>query len=113
MAAHFDLPLDLPHAATISARIVRRLEQDPDRAALATAHRLVWLLLRYHETGENPAVDEAALVVGRAARPGPAVVDAGERAGVGPRRLRPALRHPLGGRSMGAGGAAVLPRARR
>ena len=63
MGAHFDLPLDLPHAATISARIVQRLQQDPDPAALATANRLCRLLLPYHDSGENPAADEAVLVV--------------------------------------------------
>ena len=58
MGAHFDLPLDLPPAATISARIVQRLQQDPDPAALATAHRLCRRRLPYHDSGENPAADE-------------------------------------------------------
>jgi len=111
MAAHFDLPLDLPHAATISARIVRRLEADPNPAALATAHRLVRLLLPYHETGENPAADEAALVVERAARLGRALVDAVERAGVGHDRLGQAIRNLFECLSMGEEGAAISLRA--
>ncbi len=111
MAPHFDLPLDLPHAATISARIVQRLQQDPDAAALAAAHRPCRLLLPYHESGENPAAEEAALVVDRAARLGRAIVDAVERAGVGHDRLGQAIRNLFECLSMGEEGAAISLRA--
>ncbi|HEV8585789.1 MAG TPA: hypothetical protein VGT02_12530 [Methylomirabilota bacterium] len=111
MGAHFDLPLDLPHAATISARIVQRLQQDPDTSALAAAHRLCRLLVPYHETGENPATEEAALVVDRAARLGRAIVEAVERAGVGHDRLGQAIRNLFECLSMGEEGAAISLRA--
>jgi hypothetical protein len=111
MAAYFDLPLDLPHAATISARIVQRLQADPDPDALATAHRLVRLLLPCHESGENPPPDEAALVVDRAARLARSIVEAVEHAGVGHDRLGQAIRNLFECLSLGEEGAAISLRA--
>jgi hypothetical protein len=59
-AAHFNLPLNLPHAATISVRILYHLRNvcaDPDPLSRAT--RLIVLLEPWRDHEENGPADAA------------------------------------------------------
>ena len=54
MGACFNLPLNLPHAATISVRILYHLRQGrPAPAAIAEASKLVILLDPFRERDGN------------------------------------------------------------
>jgi len=67
--SHFDIPLDLPHAGTVSGRIVRFLARSREPGlALERAEDLSELLEKYRLLGENPAQDEANAVAEEAAR---------------------------------------------
>ncbi|MDX2177413.1 MAG: hypothetical protein SF028_13185 [Candidatus Sumerlaeia bacterium] len=62
---HFQIPLDLPHAATVSERIVQVLlrtrppELAENAALYAAATALVRLLRPCGDAGENPLPDQA------------------------------------------------------
>lgn len=70
MAAHFQVPLNLPHAATVAIRITSRLAQtclDPDRSdALITSEELVRFLYPFKLDGENPSTAESIVVASEA-----------------------------------------------
>lgn len=61
MTAHFNVPLDLPHAGTIAERIVRLLspsEAGTGESALDLAEQISSLLFPYTARGENPSPEE-------------------------------------------------------
>jgi hypothetical protein len=80
--AHFDIPLDLPHAGRIADRlliIVKRHaeEKEVDGAeAIDAAERLWTLLFRYSGEEDNPPDSEAQQIREEAAALGREVVDA-------------------------------------
>ena len=79
--AHFDIPLDLPHAGRLADRILNLLERHCEEQgvdaeeALDTAERMSNLLFRYSANDENPAGEEADAVREEAAILGRQLVD--------------------------------------
>lgn len=113
---HFEIPLDLPHAARVAHRIAHRLSwTDPGRPEHAEVARLVDELLRlltpYEVSDENPAPDEAARVVGEVLAVGRALVDEIERLGKGEDRLGMCVRNLFECLEHGEEGAEISLRA--
>ena len=82
--AHFEIPLDLPHAGTIALRIVHQLlkieKPGPGHdLALAKAKEIVLLLAPARAEGQNPPEPEASEVAAEAATLGRALVPLLER----------------------------------
>lgn len=79
--AHFDIPLDLPHAGRISDRIVSLLERQADvrgvdaGAAVDIAEKISNLLFRFSANDENPPEAEALPIRDEAAALGRELVD--------------------------------------
>ncbi len=80
--AHFDIPLDIPHAGRIADRLLilvqRHAEEKGTEApeALDAAERLWNLLFRYSGEDDNPAEAEAMKIRDEAAAIGRELVDA-------------------------------------
>lgn len=72
--AHFQLALDLPHAATVAGRI-RRVLVAVDRSLLRLAAELCEVLHDSHERGENPPQPLAFEIRDQAAALGRRLVD--------------------------------------
>lgn len=111
--AHFDIPLDLPHAARMSERIENLLdriaEEKPAEASLAAATRLTKLLFRYSEDEDNPP--DAERIRDEAATLGRALVDAIERDGIVHDRLGQYVRNFFECLELGEEGAEISLRA--
>ena len=115
--AHFDIPLDLPHAGRLSSRILRLLERHceeldvdaPD--ALDAAERLESLLFKYVATEENPGEAEAAEVREQAAEFGRQLVAGLESAAIASDRLGQFIRNLFECLELGEEGAAISLRA--
>lgn len=107
MAAFFRLPLNLPHAATLAARIRYHLRG----AASDLSERLVVLLDPYRERDGNPPPEEAAPVVADAASLARQIVDVVEQAKLGHDRLGQAIRNLFEVLELGEEGAAISLRA--
>lgn len=58
--AHFDIPLNLPHAGTVARRI--RTLLDHDDLEFPTLEALIELLEPYWSTGDDPAKDKAPIL---------------------------------------------------
>jgi len=111
-AAHFNLPLNLPHAGTIASRILYHLRNvcaDPDPLSRAT--RLVVLLEPWRDQIDNGPAEGAEKVRQEAASLGRAIVDDIEKGKFGGDRLGQALRNLFECLAMGAEGAALSLRA--
>ena len=109
---HFDLPLNLPHAGTLSGRIVYFLGPLPaDSPAHALARELSEMLRPYQLSEENPADEEAKGVVAVAAQLGRDIVGAVERSGKGHDRLGQAIRNLFECLQFGEEGALISLRA--
>ncbi len=71
--AHFDIPLDLPHAGRLADRILSLLERYTEERGIdapelmETADRLSNLLFRYSAEDENPSEAEALPIRDQAA----------------------------------------------
>lgn len=97
--AHFDIPLDLPHAATVAWRIhtqLSHLEESAlpeERAVMKLVKDLRTLLDPFREEGENPPDDEAPPIVEQAASMGRELVDHIERLNLGHDRLGQCVRN--------------------
>ncbi len=116
MPAFFDIPRNLPHAATIAKRIGRRLsaagfESNPDAEELVEiVLKLVDLLVEF-EGGEDPPDDVAAPVAEQAAALARRAVDEIERLGLGEDRLGQAVRNLFECLGLGKEGAEISLRA--
>lgn len=112
MGAFFRIPLNLPHAATISVRILYHLRQGrPAAAAIGEASKLVILLDPFRERDGNGDDAEARTVSAEAAAIGRAIVDEIEKAGVGGDRLGQQVRNLFECLELGEEGAAISLRA--
>lgn len=115
--AHFDIPLDLPHAGRLADRILSLLERQMEEtgvsapAVLDAADRLSNLLFRYSDDDDNPGQDEASRVREEAAAVGRELVDAAEAAGVHSDRFGQYVRNLFECLEMGEEGAAIALRA--
>src|SRR5256885_16304923 len=91
--AHFDIPLDLPHAGRLADRILNLLERHIEESgveaesAMDTVERMSNLLFRYSSNDENPCGEESDYVRAEAALLGRQLVDQLHAAGVQGDRL--------------------------
>lgn len=115
--AHFDIPLDLPHAGRIADRILSLLERQVEEQGidapdlLDDAERLSNLLFRYSDFDDNPPAAEAERVVAQAAELGRRIVDLMELAEVRSDRLGQLVRNLFECLALGQEGAAISLRA--
>lgn len=116
--AHFQIPLDLPHAGMVAWRIhtlLSSMEESPgpDKDALiGKVVELRELLEPWRESGENPADDAVgAEVVRHAAELGRAIAAGIERLGLGTDRLGQCIRNLFECLELGEEGAAISLRA--
>ena len=113
--AHFDIPLDIPHAGRIADRLLTLLgrhveETDIDGAAtLETAEKIWSLLFRFTGEDDNPA--DAARIRDEAAALGRQLVDDMERAHIAGDRLGQLVRNYFECLELGAEGAEISLRA--
>lgn len=116
--AHFQIPLDLPHAGTIAWRIqtlIANAEGDagPERDALIhLVGALRELLEPYRADGENPGTEEeSAKVVKEAAEIGREITAGIERLGLGGDRIGQCVRNLFECLELGEEGARISLRA--
>ena len=115
--AHFDIPLDLPHAGRVASRIVRLLERHCDEHGIEAAHlldiaeRLDVLLSKYVQEDENPTPKEAQAARDAAAELGRGLVVALEAAEIRGDRLGQYVRNLFECLAMGQEGAEISLRA--
>lgn len=118
MIPYFDIPLNLPHAGTIAARLCQVIEnrgigKDLRFLRLAEeAEELEALLRPYRLTGEDPLdATEAEQVRQEAATKGRALVDSVARLGLGDDRIGQCVRNLFECLEMGEEGALLSLRA--
>src|ERR1051325_971964 len=113
--AHFDIPLDLPHAARLAERIENLLDRIIDEtgesaeASIHAAARLTKLLFRYSEDDDNPP--DAERIRDEAATLGRELVDAIERDAIVNDRLGQYVRNFFECLELGKEGAEISLRA--
>jgi hypothetical protein len=108
----FKVPLNLPHAGTISTRIQFHLSKaTADAEANEKAARIVGLLVPYTLSGENPSREEAAPVIVDVTALARALVDDIERLKAGHDRLGQAVRNLFECLELGEEGATISLRA--
>jgi hypothetical protein len=111
-AAHFNLPLNLPHAATIAHRILYHVRNGKGSAdALARVGELIELLEPWRDQEENGANDEAERVRQTAAMLGRLIVEEVEGSSCRSDRLGQAVRNLFECLGLGAEGAEISLRA--
>src|SRR5688500_660661 len=114
---HFDLPLDLPHAGRIAARIFVLLERHCEEngvtadEALDLASRLDGMLVKYVGEEENPDEAEAEEARRRASDLGRRLVAALEESGIRGDRLGQYVRNLFECLALGEEGARISLRA--
>ncbi|HET7434331.1 MAG TPA: hypothetical protein VFN10_06410 [Thermoanaerobaculia bacterium] len=114
---HFDIPLDLPHAARIAGRIVILLEQHLEETGrdapevMDAAESLDSLLFKYSEESDNPPGVESARLRDRAATLGRQLVDALESSGITGDRIGQLVRNLFECLELGEEGAQLSLRA--
>ncbi len=115
--AHYDLPLDLPHAGRVAGRILELLERHCEEHGLDpaevfdAAERLDSLLFKYVEEDENPGAAEGEEVREKAAALGRRLVEALEGASIRGDRLGQYVRNLFECLALGEEGAAISLRA--
>ena len=115
--AHFDIPLDLPHAGRIAGRIVKLLERHCEEAGidapevLELAEGLDAMLYRFVDEEENPQPGEAREIRDRAADLARNLVAALEVSGIAGDRLGQYVRNLFECLELGAEGAVISLRA--
>ena len=113
--AHFDIPLDIPHAGRIADRLLTllgRYVEESDAAGagvLETAEKMWALLFRF--TGENDNPPDALRIRDQAADLGRQLVDQMERAQITSDRLGQLVRNYFECLELGAEGAEISLRA--
>lgn len=111
--AHFDLPLDLPHAGRVAGRIVELLEAHCEEHGLSAdavfdaAEALDRLLFKYTEHDENPGDEEARAVREKAADLGRQLVAALQASGIQGDRLGQYVRNVFECLALGEEGARI------
>jgi hypothetical protein len=114
--AYFRVPVNLPHAATVSKRIQRRLwmmgftEREDGEHLMALIQELCDRVAHY-EGANDPPDDVARSVCDDAARIGRSVVDEIERRGIGEDRLGQMIRNLFECLGKGEEGAEISLRA--
>ncbi|HEY5610263.1 MAG TPA: hypothetical protein VIL97_03580 [Thermoanaerobaculia bacterium] len=114
--AHYDIPLDLPHAGTMADRIMQLLERsernDADyQALIEKVGTLFQVLAPYAASGENPADDEGIRVKDQAASIARGIVDDIEQLDAGFDRLGQYVRNLFECLELGEEGAQLSLRA--
>jgi hypothetical protein len=115
--AHFDIPLDLPHAGRLAGRILRFVERCCEELGVEAgevielAEQLDALLFKYVATEENPGESEAGEVRDKAAALGRLLVEELERANIAADRLGQFIRNLFECLELGEEGAAISLRA--
>ena len=115
--AHFDIPLDLPHAGRLADRIQNLLERHTEEhgldvpGVLDVAERLSNLLFRFTDDDHNPADAEAMQIRDEAAVLGRALVDEIEANHIAGDRLGQYVRNLFECLELGEEGAAISLRA--
>lgn len=115
--AHYDIPLDLPHAGRLASRIVRLLERHCDELgieapeALDVAERLDAMLSKYVQEDENPRDAEARGARENAAELGRQLVTALEASHIRSDRLGQYIRNLFECLELGKEGAEISLRA--
>jgi len=113
--AHFDIPLDIPHAGRIADRLLTLLGRYAEELrieapeALETAEQIWSLLFRFTSEDDNPA--DAPHIRDEAARLGRQLVDEMERAHITSDRLGQLVRNYFECLELGAEGAEISLRA--
>src|SRR5262245_4133847 len=113
--AHFDIPLDIPHAGRIADRLLTLIERYVEELGvdgadvIETAEKIWSLLFRFTGEEDNPA--DAMRIRDEAAALGRQLVDAMERAGVAGDRLGQLVRNYFECLELGEEGAAISLRA--
>jgi hypothetical protein len=106
---HFRLPVNIPHAAQVAVRV--RYHLHGMCVAEELTARLVDLLDPWRHEQDNPAPEEAARVVGEAARLGREIVAEVERLRAGHDRVGQAIRNLFECLGLGEEGAEISLRA--
>ena len=108
----FNLPLNLPHAATVAVRILYQLRQGrPAPEAIERTGELVMLLEAYRDRDDNGPEQDRPHVIEEAVRLGRAVVDEIEKAGAGADRVGQQIRNLFECLERGEEGAEISLRA--
>lgn len=108
----FNLPLNLPHAATIAHRILHHMKgRGAPAEALQRVGGLILLLEPWRDLEDNGPAAEAEKIRQQAAAMGRVIVDDIEKTGVGYDRLGQAVRNLFECLSMGEEGARISLRA--
>ncbi len=112
------LPLNLPHAAKVSMRIVYHIRglsestmDDAHRGLIAQAEALVDLLGEVRMEDDNPPEPRASQLAAEAAAQGRLIVDGIERLKIGTDRLGQAVRNLFECLALGEEGAEISLRA--
>jgi len=109
---YFNLPLNLPHAATIVHRILYHLRNaDAGPETLQTVGTLIGLLEPWRDQEDNSAAEGAEKARQEAAALGRRIVDDIEKGKLGGDRLGQAVRNLFECLAMGEEGAAISLRA--
>ncbi len=115
--ASFDIPLDLPHAARVAARIAYYIDRRYDasdrkyQALFVIISKLLEVLVPFHQLDENPPPDEAEAIRQQAASFGRRLVTEIELADAGDDRLGQCVRNLFECLEMGEEGARLSLRA--
>lgn len=113
--AHFDIPLDIPHAGRIADRLLTLVERYVEErsvdgaAAIESAERIWSLLFRYTGEDDNPA--DATRIRDEAAALGRQLVDQMEQAHIASDRLGQLVRNYFECLELGEEGASISLRA--
>ena len=111
--AHFDIPLDLPHAGRIADRLLIIVQRHAEEKgvdapeAIDAAERLWNLLFRYSGEDDNPPEPEATKLRDEAAAIGREIVDAVVAANLTSDRLGQLVRNLFECLELGAEGAEI------
>jgi len=115
--AHFDIPLDLPHAGRLADRIVNLLERHAEELgvdasdAIDVAEKMSNLLFRFSANDENPNDDEANSIREEAADLGRQLVDQLQSTNITSDRIGQYVRNYFECLELGEEGASISLRA--